>query len=87
MEWFYAVFCAFLSWSLFALGQHYRRAPDRWRERGSFSNGLGYEIKADESPRSFEVISAGSKAWGTGALFLASILAIASLAWLWKAVF
>ena len=86
MEWFWAAFCGLGSWAMFALGRHFWRAPRRWAEQGKLDNGLGYTIDKSENPRSFETVSAGSRAYAGFAFFFASIAGIFALGWIWQAL-
>ena len=87
MEWFSAIFCLFISWGIFALARHFWKAPDKWRDQGHFSNGLGYTLNPSDNPKSFEMVATGSRLWAGFAFCFSGITFIVGLAWLWKAFF
>jgi hypothetical protein len=86
MEWFSAIFCLFFSWVIFAIARHFWKAPDRWRDQGHLSNGLGYTISSSDDPKSFERMIVLTRLWAGIAFAFSGITFLLGLGWLWRAL-
>ena len=86
MDWFWAASCALLALAAFAVAQHFWASPERRRNQGWLSIGLGYTIRADENPRTFDAIITGTKMWAALVYFVSAIGGLFALGWVWKAI-
>jgi hypothetical protein len=86
MEWFSAIFSLLMASVIFVVARHFWKAPDKWREQGHLSNGLGYTLNPRDNPKSFEMLARGTKLWAGLAFCFSGIALLIGFVWLWRAL-
>ena len=86
MEWLWAAFGLVWTWWIGAFALYCWRAPARWKEGGTFSNGLGWNITRAGSPKLFAVLTTQYRFFGCFGFLMALFGAGVTLGWLWKSL-